>query len=212
MLPGFATEPEVEALNRTIDAFVARTPHIDDTVAFYGRPDRPESIMQLQRLEEHDDDLRRLFHSERMTSLAGELLQDEVVPRSMEWFAKPPRIGLVTPPHQDAFWWRLEPSNALTLWLSLDAIDLRNGCIRYLPGSHLLPLRPHRPVGITGFSNEIADYGETDHQAEKAITTAPGDLIAHHANTAHRAAANRSTRTRRALGMVYFAASARPAA
>ena len=129
----------------------------------------------------------------------------------MEWFAKPPRIGKPTPPHQDAFYWQLGPSSALTLWLSLDRIDETNGCIRYIPGSHLLPLRPHNDTNTIGFSMGITDYCEMDIDAESAVVTSPGDLIVHHANVAHRANPNVSAQTRRALGLVYFSGSPRRA-
>ena len=209
---GYCDASEVAELNRTIDAVVARLPSLPGDVAFYEVADEPESIMRLQLLEQHDEQLRQLFLSDRMAGLARRLLADEVTPIALEWFAKPPRIGKLTPPHQDQYWWHLEPCSGVTLWLSLDHIDESNGCIRYVPGSHLLPLRTHGEMKVLGFSKGILDFGDADLEAERAVVTQPGDLIAHHAGIVHRADPNPTTRPRRALGMVYFAASAkRPA-
>ena len=57
---------------------------------------------------------------------------------------------------------------------------------------------------MLGFSQGITDYGPADAAAEVPIHLRPGDAVAHHGNTIHRADPNRSaTRHRRAFAMVY---------
>ena len=53
----------------------------------------------------------------------------------------------------------------------------------------------------------ITDFGKgSDQLDEVACTARPGDLLAHHALTIHRAEANSSaTRNRRALGFIFYA-------
>ena len=66
-------------------------------------------------------------------------------------------------------------------------------------------------ISTLGFSQGISDY-PTDHDRknEQAFPAKPGDLIVHDAMTIHRADANRSTtRTRRALGFIYYSERAR---
>jgi len=56
---------------------------------------------------------------------------------------------------------------------------------------------------VLGFSQGITDYSPDDQAREVAIHLQPGDVVAHHGNTIHRADANRSaTRNRRAFAMV----------
>jgi phytanoyl-CoA hydroxylase len=132
-----------------------------------------------------------------------------MVPHDAAYFNKLPIVGDITPPHQDGFYFHLQPCEALTLWLALDDVDEENGCIRYVRGSHQQGMRHHRRTEVLGFSQGIADFGtESDIANEVAACVSPGDLIVHHALTIHRADANRSPRPRRALGFVYFSAAA----
>lgn len=206
---GFLSEAAVADVNRHIDALIDRLPELDERTAFYEVPGDPETIMRLQNFGRYDRDLQALYESDRLVGLAADLLDDAAVPTVLQWFAKPPRVGKVTPPHQDGFYFKLEPSEALTFWIALDAVDRENGCIRYLPGSHLRGYRPHAMSNVMGFSRGVTDYGSADLAAEHAIVAAPGDLIIHHCMIVHRADPNPSDRWRRALGLVYYAGRAR---
>jgi phytanoyl-CoA hydroxylase len=98
----------------------------------------------------------------------------------------------------------LEPTEAVAMWLALDDADEANGCMRYIPGSHLRGMRKHGRSGTLGFSQGITDYSDADRSAEVAIPARPGDLIVHHCLTIHRADANHSQRQRPAIQLVYF--------
>ena len=82
--------------------------------------------------------------------------------------------------------------------------------MRYIRGSHLKGVRPHRQSGTLGFSQSISDFGtEHDRDSEVAFTARAGDLIAHHALTIHRADANCApSQPCRAVGLIYYGASA----
>ena len=93
---------------------------------------------------------------------------------------------------------------------SLDPVDEENGCVRYLRGSHLDGMRPHGRTQTLGFSQGIANFGNNETREEVPCPANPGDLLAHHALTIHRADANlSSTRSRRALGFIFYGKSAR---
>jgi phytanoyl-CoA hydroxylase len=143
-----------------------------------------------------------------LTEVAAALFGEGAVPREFQWFNKPPRIGKATPPHQDGYYFMLQPNLAMTMWLALDSVDERNGCVRYIPGSHKLPIRPHKRTGTLGFSQGVS-YEPSDFDAEIAVSAEPGDMLVHHSLTVHRADANRSDRHRRSLGIVFYAQSAK---
>jgi phytanoyl-CoA hydroxylase len=94
--------------------------------------------------------------------------------------------------------------------MALDDVDEENGCVRYVRGSHRVGMRPHGRTETLGFSQGITDFGQAaDSRNEVACPAQPGDLLAHHALTIHRADANTSeTRSRRALGFIYYGESA----
>ena len=98
----------------------------------------------------------------------------------------------------------LKPANVLTLWLALADVDQENGCLHYVPRSHLGGCRPHESSQVLGFSQRLVDYGPQDQNAEVAVPLSANDLVAHHGWTIHRADANRSTtRHRPSLAMVF---------
>ena len=76
--------------------------------------------------------------------------------------------------------------------MALDPVDDENGCLRYVPGSHQRGFRPHNRSNVLGFSQGITDYGPDDLAHEMKIHLQPGDAVAHHGMTIHRAEPNRS--------------------
>ena len=71
----------------------------------------------------YDSHFKELTESDRFAKLAELLLDDGVISKNMEWFTKPARSDAETPPHQDGFYFMLEPNEALTLWLALDTVN-----------------------------------------------------------------------------------------
>lgn len=120
-------------------------------------------------------------------------------------------IGKPTPPHQDGYYFMLNPSVAVTMWMALEPADEENGCVKYVKGSHQKSMRPHGRTKTLGFSQGIVDFGTDDDMAnEVAFPAKPGDLLVHHSLTIHRAGGNTSkTRSRKALGLIYFGESAK---
>jgi ectoine hydroxylase-related dioxygenase (phytanoyl-CoA dioxygenase family) len=88
-------------------------------------------------------------------------------------------------------------------------VDEENGCVRYVPGSHRQGLRPHASTDVLGFSQGISGYSDADRALEIPMPAKPGDILIHHSPTIHSAGSNRSPRTRKALGFIYY--SSRPA-
>ena len=211
-VPGFLDQRELSELGENLERFIEEVvPKMPRDEVFYEDKGDLRTLKQLQQMFAYDDFFHGLTFGSRFEDLAAELLEDRVRGVNLQYFNKPSRIGQPTPAHQDGFYFMLEPCEAVTMWLALDDVDEENGCVRYLPRSHVDGLRPHGKTGTLGFSQGITDYGQpTDLDKELAIAARPGDLLVHHALTVHRADGNRSeTRDRRALGFIYYAASAK---
>lgn len=206
----FLTSQELAELQRELDRYITeRVPQIPSSDVYFEDRLNPATLKQMARIKQHDSYFAELITSPKWKSLAETLLGDNVIEYELEWFNKPPGIGRPTPPHQDGFYFMLEPNEALTMWLALDPVDESNGCIRYIPGSHRHGLRLHGRTGTLGFSQGIVDYGDADREAEAPILAQPGDLLIHHALTIHRADGNPTERNRRSLGLIYHSAKAR---
>jgi phytanoyl-CoA hydroxylase len=210
VLRGFLTAAEVEEVNQRTQRYVSDVvPTLPKEEVFYEVKDDPKTLKQLSRIDQRDEFFRKLFTGERLLSLARSLLHEDVVPCSMQWLNKPPGAGQESPPHQDGYYFRIQPNEALTFWLALDPVNEENGCLRYVPGSHKRGVLPHERSQTLGFSQSLVGYGAAERAAEVAIHASPGDLIAHHSLTIHRADPNLSARPRRALTAVYFSVRAK---
>ncbi len=210
ILRQFLAPKELSELKSNLDRYVREVvPEIPATDVMYEDKQDPNTLKQLAHIRMHDAFFRDLIESPKWLGLAESLLKDNALPQELEWFNKPPKVGKATPPHQDGYYFMLEPNEAVTMWLALDDVDESNGCMRYIAGSNRTGMRPHGRTGVLGFSQGISDYGDTDRAAEIPISAKPGDLLVHHSLTIHRADANPSSRHRRSLGFVYYAAKAR---
>ncbi|WP_306118973.1 MULTISPECIES: phytanoyl-CoA dioxygenase family protein [unclassified Roseitalea] len=201
------------AINRELDRFIAEVvPSMPREEVYYEARGEAGTLKQLQKLNVYDDYFRAMCESDVICDLAEAALGEEAVVQNLQYFNKPAGIGQPTPPHQDGYYFHLSPCKAVTGWLALEPVDHENGCIHYVRGSHKADdFRPHGRSDVLGFSQGITDFGTDD---DKANTVAcPGDagtFLLHDARIVHWAGANTSpTRSRRALGFVYFGRSAR---
>ncbi len=200
----FLDAGELSLLTGELDRYIADVvPQLSNAAAFYDDRSRPETLKQLQHMT-CDSFFSEYASHPAWKSLAEELLGEEACCDSPEWFNKPPGTDHPTPPHQDNYYFNLIPPSVLTIWVALDAVDTDNGCLRYVPGSHLNGARPHRRSSVLGFSQGISDYADHDMAREVAVHLQPGDASVHHGWTVHRADPNQSTRRhRRSFAMVF---------
>ena len=207
---GLLDQDAITEVIGNVDRYVRDiVPGLDSSCAYFEEPGSPATLKQMQMMHAHDGWFATLANEGPIPLLAELLLGESSVLKNVQYFSKPPRESRPTPPHQDGRYFMIEPLRAATLWLALDAADETNGCVRYVSGSHWLPLRTHGRTDVLGFSQGITDFDDDDRERERACTAAPGDVLAHHAGTIHRANANTSYKPRRALGFIYYADSAR---
>jgi len=198
---------EVEAnTRRFIDVVI---PNLTKAEAMYEDYAKPETLKQTGDMNQRDPYFAGLLSSPNILGLAQALLEDEVIPKNVQFFSKPPGIGKATPPHQDGYYFCLQPNEALTVWIALDDIDDENGALHYVKGSHKNGVLPHSASHVLGFSQGLTEGRVTDIGEEVTCRVRRGDCLVHHSLTIHSAGANHSKRLRRAIGMVYFASRAK---
>ena len=111
---------------------------------------------------------------------------------------KPPHVGGPLPWHQDeAYWDTRFAYRALGCWVPLDPATVASGCMQFMPGSHVGPVRPHRHIdddpNVHGLWTEVAD-----DSARAPVPLAPGGATFHHCRTLHMTPPNVSDHVRRA--------------
>jgi len=211
-IPGFLSVDEVEGISQNFNRVIQDiVPNMPENKVFYEDKNDASTLKQVMDIHSHDNFFKDVLINSRFKELAEFLLDDKVIGKNLEYFNKPPRIGKPTPPHQDGYYFMLNPSIAVTMWMALEPADEENGCVKYVKGSHLKGMRPHGRTKTLGFSQGIIDFGtDEDIANEVSFPTKPGDLLVHHSLTIHRAGGNISeTRSRKALGLIYFGESAK---
>ncbi len=205
-IPGFLNETEVKQIEDKIKEYIIHVvPKMSSSHVFYEDKSDKNSLKQLQDLQIYDPFFSEILYNSRFEEIAKMLLEVKVIGKTIEYFNKPPKIGKPTPPHQDGYYFNLKPPQAITMWMALENVDLENGCLRYIPGSHLTGMRQHGRSQTIGFSQGITDYNDQDRMNEEVFPVKPGDLLIHHSLTIHRADGNKSnTRSRKAIGLIYF--------
>jgi ectoine hydroxylase-related dioxygenase (phytanoyl-CoA dioxygenase family) len=180
-------------------------------LVYYEDRNDTSTLKQVQRLHEHEPYFEAMMDRSRFEQLARILLGEDVVGKNIQYFNKPAGSGRPTPPHQDGYYFMLEPNHAVTMWLALEDVGEDQGCIHYVSGSHKLGMRPHDSSAVLGFSQQVADFGTpNDRSSEVACPCLAGHLIVHHSLTIHWAGGNVSNgKSREALGLIYYGESAR---
>ena len=203
---------DMDILNKEFNRYIKDcVPKMKDQEVYYVDKSNKDTLMQMQKLEEYDDFFYDLFYNSKIKDLAANALGEDVTPRAMEYFNKPPGKSNPTPPHQDGYYFNLDNDKAVTGWLALEDVDDENGCIHYVKGSHKkTEYRPHGKSEILGFSQGVTDFGTEDDKLNTvSFPGEAGTFLIHNAKTIHWAEGNKSqTRTRKALGFIYYGESA----
>jgi len=210
-LPAFLSTEQIAEIRERLDRFIAeKSAALPPEHIKYEVKEDATTLKMIQDLQVYDPFFADVLFTSTFTKLAEELLEEEVIGKTVEYFNKPPKIGKATPPHQDGYYFMLKPMSAVTMWMALEDVDAENGWVSYVKGSHKLGMRHHAFTNTLGFSQGIPDFGiPADTEKEVFFKTKPGDLLVHHALTIHRASPNTSEhRTRKAMGLIYFGASA----
>ena len=127
-----------------------------------------------------------LVHDPRIVHPISDVLGDDVLLWSMDWFIKEPGPSFVSY-HQDATYWGLEPHHVATAWIALSDAGPRTGPMRFIPGSHKGPLYEQDD---TFEDNNLLSRGQrvkTDVDESQGVLAplSAGEMSLHHVRTIH---------------------------
>ncbi len=193
----FSTE-EITELRQYFDALLAR-------VIAAGGDSYSISSAHLKYGRVYD-----LLTHPRIVACVRDILGENVVGWGAHFFCKMPRDGKSVAWHQDASYWPLTPTKAVTVWLAIDDADCENACMRFIRGSHHFGHMTFRPSDSAEHNvlNQTIDnpeqYGEPVDDVLKA-----GEASLHSDLLLHGSEANSSNRRRCGLTLRYAAAEVR---
>jgi hypothetical protein len=210
--PRVLTPDQVERFNRDGYLMPFRLFSADEIADLRGYFDRLLARYQAEGKDSYSISSAHLRHGRvwdvltnpRVVALVGDLLGPTVIAWGSHFFCKMPGDGKSVSWHQDASYWPLTPSKAVTVWLAVDDADRGNACMRYLPGTHTLghltyQLSEQDEANVLNQTiPDIGKYGEPVCVALKA-----GEAAVHSDLLLHGSEANVSARRRCGLTLRY---------
>ena len=138
-------------------------------------------IKYLNNLHIYSDAASRLINKD-IIGMASNILNTDIYFKTIELHAKWPK-ATETPPHQDNFYFCLNPPYALTMYIAVTENNASNGGLGVILGSHKHGLYDHESSKTPAFSSGIE---EKDIKDEKYFyTLKPGDMAVHHCQLIH---------------------------
>lgn len=108
--------------------------------------------------------------------------------------------------HQDlAYWPVTEDTRTASFWLAIDNARVMNGCIRFVPGTHLEPkLRPHVPAHGDREKSHTLAATLRENDIPRAAEINRGDATVHHERILHGSGGNFSSDSWRRAWVIAF--------
>lgn len=107
--------------------------------------------------------------------------------------------GNETPWHQDEAYWDIDRHyHAVGAWMPLQDVNVANGCLWFMPGSHRGRVLEHRHLGDDPAVHILEVTEPVDEQAAVAVPLKAGGMTFHHPRLLHFARENASGSIRRA--------------
>lgn len=168
-----------------------------------------KAFLQIMNLWTRDEDVKKFVLAKRFAKIAADLLGVENVRIYHDQALFKEAGGGPTPWHQDQYYWPLDTTNTITMWMPLVDINVDMGMLTFASGSH-----------ISGFAldKEISDESEQEfddivsqkkYPVTRAQEMSAGDATWHYGYTIHNAPGNNSEKTREVMTVIYIADGAK---
>ena len=141
------------------------------------------------------------FYNLCRTPAILDYVEDLLGPNFFQWggqfFLKEPKDGSVVPWHQDAQYWPLSPSNAVTVWLAVFDTDEENAAMKVVAGSHKLGKFVHKKNDAKNLVlNQEVSFDQLDQSKIVSLNLKAGQISLHNDALLHGSEANNSNRRR----------------
>lgn len=152
---------------------------------------------KVNNLFKNHREFRRLVLEGPLPEVVEQLIGHPPLLYGDQAFLKSPMHGKATEYHQDNVYWHFEPDDqVITAWVALEDADEKNGCMRYIDGSHR-KLLPHQGAAELSWGSALSYYGIVPKEymmlnLESFAPVKKGGVVFHHGNTMHASGRNNS--------------------
>ena len=203
LIPGFFIEDEILDLTNHVNKFLKRK-----AINLKGKNvnfANKKIVNTAHDVDKFDLYFKNFSKKKKILEIAKFFINSEIEFRKCEIFAKPSKVGMSSPFHQDNFYWGVENDNALTIWVALDDANKKNGGLTYYKASHKYGVVDHEDSYAPGSSQKIKDEILEKYSNLEIVTPElnRGDILIHHSLTFHGSSENKSNRDRKGFTMQF---------
>ncbi len=173
-----------------------------------GDPNRV--VIQIVNIWEADDLFREHLYNSVMCGIVSQVTDCDTL---RVWHDqvqyKPPKVGGPTDWHQDhPYWPIIQPADLVSVWVALDDVDVENGCMWMVPGSHKWGAHKGGTIGTNSADfSPMPDLSQLPAGVDVTPVPMPvkkGHAGIHHCLTWHGSPPNRSDRGRPGIAVHYM--------
>lgn len=203
-LDNVLTPEELEALRCAADEVLSRRYEDARIETSAANPEYEKVFVQKVNLWRVHEGIRQYTFHPRIAEIARQLIG---APRVRLWhdqlLTKMPGDSKPSPWHQDRPYWPMIGYDQLSCWMALDDVDEHNGCMQFIPGSHLWG--ELEPINLVTPQDIFALVPDKEVREPYVARMKAGSCTFHHGLTFHYAGANHTDRPRRAMVTIYMA-------
>lgn len=156
------------------------------------------SLPQILRPDKYAPELARSLCRVNALAMTQQLLGAATEYHGEHAIFKPALHGAETPWHQDEAYWDPDLEyNEISVWIPLQEATPANGCMYFVPRSHLMDVMPHHPINHDPRIHGL-EIDQIDTSKAVACPLPPGGATFHGPRTLHYTPPNRSAIPRRA--------------
>ena len=207
LLKNILNQAEIQAYRQAIvaaaDQYNTEKRQLEDRDT-YGK-----AFLQIMNLWEVDAQVRQFTLAKRFAKIAADLMGVDNVRLYHDQALFKEAGGGPTPWHQDQYYWPIDTTNTITMWMPLVDISVEMGMLTFASGS--------QDLGFLG-NLAISDESETvlgdlvkqnNYPIEQAKTMSAGDATFHAGWTLHNAPGNFSDTRREVMTVIFMADGAK---
>jgi phytanoyl-CoA hydroxylase len=213
VVPDILTPEETARLRRVTDDFVERARGITSHTEIYDLEDsHTTSEPRVRRIKAphlHHQEYAALLTHPRIVATLRDLWGPDIRFDTAKLNMKSAGFGAAVEWHQDWAFYPHTNDDLAAVGVMMDDMELANGPLLVIPGSHRGPVFDHHADGVFCGAMDPARR-DCDFSSAIPLTGKAGSIIVHHVRAVHGSAPNTSDRDRRLLLLQFRAADAWP--